>query len=38
MLGVKKGKIEPGYDAEFIAVDDKLNLSMCVVRGELVEL
>ncbi len=38
MLGVKKGKIEAGYDAEFIAVDEKMNLAMCVVRGEMVSL
>lgn len=34
MLGLTKGKIAVGYDAEFIAVDDNLNLLMCVVRGE----
>ena len=34
MLNMKKGKIEEGYDAEFIAVDDNLDLKMCVIRGE----
>ena len=35
MLNMKKGKIEAGYDAEFIAVDDNLELKMCIIRGEL---
>lgn len=34
MLGIKKGCILVGYDAEFIAVDDELNLVMCVINGE----
>ncbi len=38
LLGVNKGKIEVGFDAEFIAVDDALNLTACVVRGEPVAL
>lgn len=36
MLNMKKGKIETGFDAEFIAVDDNLDLKMCVIRGEIV--
>ncbi len=35
MLNMKKGKIQAGYDAEFIAVDDNLELKMCVIRGEI---
>lgn len=38
MLGIKKGRILVGYDAEFIAVDDNLNLTMCVIKGEPVAL
>lgn len=34
MLGIKKGRILEGYDAEFIAVDDELNLALCVINGE----
>ena len=37
MLGVNKGKIEVGYDAEFIVVDDNLNLTAVVVRGEMIK-
>ena len=36
MLGEKKGKIEEGYDAEFIVLDQNLNLKMTVVRGQIV--
>ncbi|MBQ2696024.1 MAG: N-acetylglucosamine-6-phosphate deacetylase [Clostridia bacterium] len=34
LMGEKKGKIAVGYDAEFIAVDENLELTMCVVGGE----
>lgn len=33
MLGVKKGKIEVGYDADFIVLDSNLNILMTVVNG-----
>ena len=34
MMGLKKGKIEVGYDADFIVVDDDFNLVMSIARGE----
>ncbi len=38
LLGMNKGKIEVGYDAEFIAVDEKLHLKNCIIRGEIIKL
>lgn len=32
-LGIKKGKIEVGYDADFIIVDEDFNLQMTIVGG-----
>ena len=34
MMGLNKGKIAVGYDADFILVDDDFNLKMSVARGE----
>jgi N-acetylglucosamine-6-phosphate deacetylase len=33
-MGLNKGKIEVGYDADFIIVDDDFNLVKAIVRGE----
>lgn len=33
-MGLNKGKIEVGYDADFIIVDDSFNLVKSIVRGE----
>ena len=35
LMGLNKGKIEVGYDADFIIVDDSFNLIKAIVRGEL---
>ena len=35
LMGLNKGKVEVGYDAEFILVDNDFNLKNVVVRGEL---
>ncbi len=34
LMGLNKGKIEVGYDADFIIVDDDFNLVKAIVRGE----
>ena len=34
MMGLNKGKIEVGYDADFIIVDDDFNLIKAIARGE----
>ena len=34
LMGLSKGKIEVGYDADFILVDDDFNLKKVIVRGE----
>lgn len=34
LLKVNKGRIKVGYDADFIAVDNKLNVKLCVINGE----
>ena len=34
-MGLNKGKIEVGYDADFIIVDDEFNLIKSVARGEI---
>ena len=34
MMGLNKGKIEVGYDADFIIVDDGFNLIKAIARGE----
>ena len=33
-MGLNKGKIEIGYDADFIIVDDSFNLIKAIARGE----
>lgn len=33
LLGIRKGKIKPGYDADFIVVDDKYNAVLVVKSG-----
>ncbi len=35
LMGLNKGKIEVGYDAEFIIVDDDFNLVKSITRGEI---
>lgn len=35
LMGLSKGKIEVGYDADFIIVDDSFNLIRAIARGEL---
>ncbi len=35
LMGLNKGKIEVGYDAEFIIVDDDFNLVGAITRGEI---
>ena len=35
LMGLNKGKIEVGYDADFIIVDDDFNLIRAVARGEI---
>lgn len=34
LMGLNKGKIEVGYDADFIIVDDSFNLIRAIARGE----
>lgn len=34
LMGINKGKLEVGYDADFIAVDENYNIKMCVINGE----
>ena len=34
LMGINKGKIEVGYDADFIIVDDDFNLVRAIARGE----
>lgn len=34
LMGLNKGKIEVGYDADFIIVDDGFNLIRAIARGE----
>ena len=34
LMGLNKGKIEKGYDADFIIVDSDFNLIKAIVRGE----
>ena len=34
MMGLNKGKIEVGYDADFIIVDSEFNLIRAIARGE----
>ena len=36
LINVKKGRLLPGYDADFIVVDDELNVITTVVGGEIV--
>lgn len=35
LMGLNKGKIEVGYDADFIIVDNEFNLVRAIARGEL---
>ena len=34
LMGLNKGKIEIGYDADFLLVDDEFNLVRAIARGE----
>ena len=35
-IGDKKGKIEPGYDADLLLFDDNVNVSYVMVGGKIV--
>ena len=35
LMHLNKGRIEVGYDADFIAFDDDFNLKLCVIGGEI---
>jgi N-acetylglucosamine-6-phosphate deacetylase len=35
LMGLKKGEIKVGYDADFIILDDELGLIRAIARGEL---
>ena len=35
MLGVNKGKIEIGYDADLLIIDDNLNIETVIIGGEI---
>lgn len=37
MLGAKKGRIEPGYDADMLIVDESINLKTVIINGEVFE-
>lgn len=37
MLGVNKGRIEPGYDADMLIVDESINLKTVIINGEVFE-
>ena len=34
MLGIKKGRIAKGYDADLLIVDDEINLKTVIIGGE----
>lgn len=34
MLGVKKGRIEPGFDADLLIIDDNMNIETVMIGGE----
>lgn len=36
LLGIKKGKIDIGYDADFIALDNNYNVIHTVIGGGLI--
>ena len=36
LMGLNKGRIEVGFDADFGIYDNELNLKMCVVGGKAV--
>ena len=33
LLGIKKGKIQVGYDADLLIVDDELNIKKCLIAA-----
>ncbi len=35
MLGIKKGKIEAGYDADLLVIDNELNLKTVIIGGKI---
>ena len=35
MLGVNKGKIEVGYDADLLVIDDNLEIQTVIIGGEI---
>lgn len=36
LLGIKKGKIEVGYDADFIVLDDEYNVIHTIIEGKII--
>lgn len=34
MLGVKKGQIQPGFDADLLIVDENINIKTVIINGE----
>ena len=36
LLGVKKGKIAPDYDADLLIIDDQLNIKTVIINGEII--
>ena len=34
-LGIRKGRIAPGYDADLLVLDDALNLRATMLSGEI---
>ena len=38
MFGIKRGKIEAGYPADFIIADDAMNIKYMVKNGEIIKI
>jgi N-acetylglucosamine-6-phosphate deacetylase len=34
LLGVKKGRIEKGYDADLLVIDDNMNIEKVIIGGQ----
>lgn len=34
LLGIKKGVLKEGYDADFVALDDNMNVVKCIIGGK----
>ncbi len=37
MLGIKKGKLEVGFDADLLIIDDAMNIDTVIIAGEIFE-